>query len=154
MKKTRAILLVIMVILGLVNVPGKSVKAAELLECVDGSYLTEDKSSEGEAVNITRGIYLKSGTSSIAKAGTGKITAGGRTVGQKVVSTIEVTVRVERLVNGKWTTYTSWNTTKKNAALVSSSKTMSVPTGYYYRVYYIHIADSDRSDSFTDGIYI
>ena len=76
------------------------------------------------------------------------------TVGQKTVSKITVNVTVERLLNGKWAYYTSWTETNYNSVYVSSSKTLSVPTGYYYRVYCIHYANSDVSDSYTDGIYI
>lgn len=141
-------------VLCLSNVIG--IQAAEGEECIEGSYLIEEDYSEGTSKSgmQTWGVYLGSGTSSIAKVGTGKIAAGGRTVGQRVVNTISVTVRVERLVNGKWVSYTSWTTTKSNSAIASSSKTLSVPTGYYYRVYCIHKANSDVSDSITDGIYI
>ena len=103
---------------------------------------------------MSRGIYLKSGSSNIVRAGNGKIGAGGNTVGQKTVSKITVNVTVERLLNGKWAYYTSWTETNYNSVYVSSSKTLSVPTGYYYRVYCIHYANSDVSDSYTDGIYI
>ena len=132
----------------------KNVQAADVPECVDGSYLTNDDSSEVTVGSKSRGIYLKSGSSNIVRAGTGKIGAGGNTVGQKVVSKITVDVTVERYVNGKWGYYTSWVQTNYNSAYVSTSKTLSVPTGYYYRVYCVHYANSDVSDSYTDGIYI
>ncbi|MFR3413889.1 MAG: DUF6147 family protein [Coprococcus sp.] len=116
--------------------------------------MTNDDSSEVTVGSMSRGIYLKSGSSNIVRAGTGKIGAGGNTVGQKTVSKITVNVTVERLLNGKWAYYTSWTETNYNSSYVSSSKTLSVPTGYYYRVYCIHYANSDVSDSFTNGIYI
>ena len=103
---------------------------------------------------MSRGVYLKSGSSTITKVGPGKIGAGGNTVGQKVVSKITVDVTVERYVDGKWRYYTSWLETNYNSAYVSTSKTLSVPTGYYYRVGCVHYANSDVSDSFTNGIYI
>jgi hypothetical protein len=132
----------------------KNVQATDIPECVDGSYLTNDDSSEVTVGSKSRGIYLKSGSSNIVRAGTGKIGAGGNTVGQKVVSKITVDVTVERYVNGKWGYYTSWVETNYNSVYVSTSKTLSVPTGYYYRVYCVHYANSDVSDSYTDGIYI
>ena len=133
-----------------------NVNAEDATECVEGSKLLEEEYSEGtsEMEVQARGMYLGSGTSSISKVGTGKIVAGGRTVGQMVVDKISVTVRVERLVHGSWASYTSWSATKNNAALVSTSKTLSVPIGYYYRVYSIHKANSNISDSFTDGIHV
>lgn len=132
----------------------KNVQAADVPEWADGSYLTNDDSSEVTVGSKSRGIYLKSGSSSITRAGTGKIAAGGNTVGQKVVSKITVDVTVERYVDGKWRYYTSWLETNYNSAYVSTSKTLSVPTGYYYRVGCVHYANSDVSDSFTNGIYI
>lgn len=153
MRRIKAFLVMIMVS-SLIFMSTESVKAEEQIECVDGSYLTEDDYSEGEAVNLTRGIYLKSGTSTIAETGTGKIAVGGRTVGQTTVSKISVSVCVEKLVNGSWVTYTTFSETKYNAALVSASKTLNVPIGYYYRVYSVHKANSDVSDSFTNGIHI
>ena len=156
MKKNKIISLIVAMIMVSTLLIGaqQNVQAADGQECVDGSYLTNDDSSEVTVGSMSRGIYLKSGSSNIVRAGTGKIGAGGNTVGQKTVSKITVNVTVERLLNGKWAYYTSWTETNYNSSYVSSSKTLSVPTGYYYRVYCIHYANSDVSDSFTNGIYI
>ena len=42
----------------------------------------------------------------------------------------------------------------EDTLLKNMSKTLTVPTGYYYRVGCVHYANSDVSDSYTDGIYI
>ena len=156
MKKSKilSLIMVMFMVCTLFISTQKNVQAADVPECVDGSYLTNDDSSEVTVGSTSRGIYLKSGSSNIVRAGTGKIGAGGNTVGQKVVSKITVDVTVERYMNGKWGYYTSWVQTNYNSAYVSTSKTLSVPTGYYYRVYCVHYANSDVSDSYTDGIYI
>ena len=156
LRKGKILSLVIAVIMvcGLVVGSQDIVKAADNPICVDGSYLTDDDSSEVTVGSMSRGVYLKSGSSTITKAGTGMIAAGGNTVGQKSVSKITVVVKVQRYVNGYWNSYTSWTTTNYNSSYVSSSKTLSVPTGYYYRVCCTHYANSDVSDSYTDGIYI
>ena len=156
MKKNKILSLIVAMIMVCTLLIGaqQNVQAADGQECVDGSYLTNDDSSEVTVGSMSRGIYLKSGSSNIVRAGTGKIGAGGNTVGQKTVSKITVNLTVERLLNGKWAYYTSWTETNYNSSYVSSSKTLSVPTGYYYRVYCIHYANSDVSDSFTNGIYI
>ena len=156
MKKSKilSLIMVMFMVCTLFISTQKNVQAADVPECVDGSYLTNDDSSEVTVGSQSRGIYLKSGSSNIVRAGTGKIGAGGNTVGQKVVSKITVDVTVERYVNGKWGYYTSWVETNYNSVYVSTSKTLSVPTGYYYRVYCVHYANSDVSDSFTNGIYI
>lgn len=130
-------------------------QAADELICVDGSYLLDDaEESIGEAVSITRGYYFKSGSSTISEIGTGKIGVGGDTTGQRIVNEISVTVSVERLVNGKWYTYHTWSAEKTNAAYVSTSKTLTVPTGYYYRVVCSHYAASDTGYSNTNALYI
>ena len=128
--------------------------AAEEPECVDGSYLVNADSSEVTVGSKTRGIYLKSGSSTLTKEAAGKLTAGGNTVGQVVVSKIIVNVNIQKLVNGSWQYYDSWTATNYNSAYVSSSKTKYVPTGYYYRVCCNHSANSDVSGSFTNGLYI
>lgn len=151
MKKCISIMLCFMLCLGL----GSRALASDNEECIDGSYLTSEDSSEVTVGAMTRGIYLKSGTSIINKQSTGKIGAGGSTVGQKVVDKIIVVVQVERLINGRWCAYdSSWTATKYNSAYVSTSKVKSVPTGYYYRVRCTHYANSDVSTSCTNGIYI
>ena len=138
MKKSKilSLIMVMFMVCTLFISTQKNVQAADVPECVDGSYLTNDDSSE------------------VTVGSTGKIGAGGNTVGQKVVSKITVDVTVERYVNGKWGYYTSWIETNYNSVYVSTSKTLSVPTGYYYRVCCVHYANSDVSDSFTNGIYI
>ena len=156
MKKGKILSLVMAVIMicGLAMGTQNIAKAADEPICVDGSYLTNDDSSEVTVGSMSRGVYLKSGSSTITKAGTGKIAAGGNTVGQKTVSKITVIVAVQQYKNGSWYHYTSWSATNYNSSYVSSSKTLNVPTGHYYRVYCSHYADSDVSGSYTDGIYI
>ncbi len=154
MKKALSILLTLCMFCGLLMGISNRALAAEETECVDGSYLTDEDSSEVTVGPMTRGVYLKSGSSSIVKQGTGKIAAGGNTIGQTVVSKISIGVRVERLVGGSWQVYTSWTATRYNAASVSTSKVLTVPAGYYYRTCCTHNANSDSSGSFTNGIYI
>ncbi len=152
MKKLVSVVMAMIMVLSL----GMSVNAQESDKpiCIDGSYLLDADSSEVTVDSMTRGVYLKSGSSSLVKHGTGLIGAGGDTTGQKIVDDIEVLVRVQRLVDGKWRYYTSWSASKSNAAYVNSSRMLSVPTGYYYRVSCTHYANSDVAHSYTDGLYI
>ena len=124
---------------------------------VSGQMVSAAEESAEQIGYITvqpRGVYLQSGYSQISKVGAGKIAAGGTTTAQKVVSEVSINVNVERKVNGSWEHYTSWTSTKKNAAAVTSSKTLTVPKGYYYRVKCVHYANSDVSSSATGGLYI
>ena len=99
MKKSKIlslILTMVMVCTLFISTQGVA-KASDVPKCIDGSYLTNDDSSEVTVGSMSRGIYLKSGSSTITKVGPGKIGAGGNTVGQKTVSKITVSVTVERL---------------------------------------------------------
>lgn len=153
-KKCITLFLAIILILGTICYKSIPAKAQGIKEEVDGSYLLESDYSEVQKDFLVRGAYLKSGSSTIRKAGTGKIGAGGTTIAQSIVSSVGVNVRVERLVNGSWEVYTTWSTTRYNAASATTSKTLSVPTGYYYRTHCFHVANSDASSSVSGGIWI
>ena len=135
-------------------IPMETVQAKEATS-VDGSLLLDEvEESAGQMLPESRGQYLQTGSCKIIKAGTGKITVGGTTIAQKQVSSIKVTIMLERLVNGNWVSYDSWSASKSNAYSVTVSKTLSVPRGYYYRVLSIHNANSDRSRSNTNALYV
>lgn len=136
-------------------IPAEQARAAEEIITVDGSVLLEDaEASIGEMDVQTKGQYLQSGSSRIVKSGTGKITVGATTIAQKQVSNIRVSLRVERLVNGNWFSYSSWSAAKTNAYSVTTAKTLTVPRGYYYRVVSIHKANSDIGNSNTGALYV
>lgn len=135
--------------------PVEQARAAEEIITIDDTVLLEDMEESIGAMNLqTKGQYLQSGSSKIVKAGKGKITVGGTTIAQKVVSKIKVTIVVERLINGSWVSYTSWVASKENDFSISTSKTLTVPRGYYYRVVATHNANSDRGHSNTSGLYV
>lgn len=142
-------------IVSLSAVPVNPVKAAEPEDVViENSALSYEKESVGEIMLQTRGAYLQSGSSSIGEIGKGKIKVSGTTIAQKTVSEIKLSVIVERLVDGSWLRYHSWSVSDKNAYALTSSKTLTVPRGYYYRVRCVHSANSDISNSNTGGIYV
>ena len=144
------------VIAFLLSISGVNVQASEELTMIDGSYLTHEEESVGEAVLIMRGEDLQTGTSKVSKASSTAINAGGTTTAYHVVDDIGIVVVVERLKKGTstWSYYRTWDAEKTNASSVSSSKKLTVPSGYYYRVRCTHWANSDASSSFTNGIYI
>ncbi|GLG03567.1 DUF6147 family protein [Sellimonas catena] len=140
LSKAAAMMTAVLLVFG---VSGQMVSAAE-----------ESAEQIGYIMVQPRGVYLQSGYSKITKPGDGKITAGGSTTAQKVVSEVSIDVFVERKVNGSWKHYTSWTSTKNNAIAITSYKTLTVPKGYYYRVRSVHYANSDVSSSATGGLYI
>lgn len=114
----------------------------------------EVKEKVGYTTIQTRGVYLQSGSSKISWYGDGKITVGGITRAQKLVDTISINVNVERYKDGAWRQYTSWTVTEHNKISLNTSKTISVPKGYYYRVKSVHYANTDVSSSATGGLYV
>lgn len=130
---------------------GNQVNAAEK---IDGSYLLENEDeSIGATTQITRGKFLQSGNSRLAKAGDGLVAAGGATMAQMDVEDISIAVELQILKGGKWTTVETWSESKKNTSLVTSSKILEVEPGYY-RVKCLHSANSEASSSFTNGLSI
>ena len=99
------------------------------------------------------GVYLSSGTSVINDAGGGKIGAGG-TTNARVKCQVSVNVIVERKVNGSWVRHTSWSATNYNALVATTGKTLSVASGYYYRVLCVHNAATDTSSSYTGALWM
>lgn len=140
----------------MLSISGVNVRAQGAMSMVDGSYLTHEDEATGNAILIMRGEDLQSGTSKINKPAAGVINAGGTTTADHVVREIGVAVVVERLKSGSssWYYYKSWELVKNNDSSVMSSKRLTVPGGYYYRVRCTHWANSDASSSSTNGIYI
>ena len=144
----------------LVMLTGKSVEASEG-EKIDGSYLTEGDSSAGKAVLKMRGVYLMEGDCSISKAGRGRAYVYASTTANMTVDYVGVIVRVEQYdeANESWVQVDAWTADEANTYYVSTSKTVTVERGYYYRVHAEHIAgpvdgEKDTGDSITDGIKI
>lgn len=116
------------------------------------SLLTED-ALIGHMQSQTWGVYLSSGTSVINDAGGGKIGAGGTTVASTYCK-VTVNAIVERKVNGSWVRVTSWSVSNSNALIACASKTISVASGYYYRVRCTHYAATDASSSYTGALWM
>ena len=152
----RRCLSLICIIAFMLSISGVNVRAQGTMPMIDGSYLTYEDEATGSAILTMRGVDLQAGTSKVSKAATRVINAGGTTTAHHNVSEIGVAVVVERLKSGSstWYYYKSWELVKNNASSVMSSKRLTVPGGYYYRVRCTHWANSDASSSFTNGIYI
>ena len=117
---------------------------------IDGSELTHDEESIGYDTKITRGEDLMTGYSKCTKLAKGKIYVGGTTIARHVVDSIQIAVLVERAKEED----TEWQKENLNMNRVTSNRTLYVEGDYYYRVRCTHVANSDMSSSFTDGIYI
>ena len=148
-------LLTVMLIGGLSMTSMQEIKAAEIKE-IDGSKLTHDEESIGYDTKITRGADLLTGYSKCTKLAKGKIYAGGTTIATQEVKSVQIAVMVERAKkeDTEWSYYDGWQKENTDTNRVSSNRTLYVDGDYYYRVRCTHVANSDMSSSFTDGIYI
>lgn len=138
--------------MGVVAGDGK-VYAEESMQDVELSEIWTEDALVGYATSQTWGVYLAEGVSIINDAGGNKIGCGGITNAARQCK-VTVAVIVEKKVNGSWTRLTSWNAVKENAYSVMTSKTLSVGSGYYYRVRCTHYAGTDSSSSYTSALWM
>lgn len=115
--------------------------------------MTED-ALIGYSNNQTWGVYYSDGYSIINKISSSKAGVGGVT-NANVKCTVSVQAILERKnSSGNWARVTSWVQTNQNAYSAIISKSVTVASGYYYRVRCYHDAGTDSSSSFTDGVWI
>ena len=154
--KKRIICLMVAIMLcvvGLVNTKCE-VNAEVLSEDIELSTIMTEDALIGYATNQTWGVYYSDGYSIINKISSTKVGAGGAT-NAKVKCTVQVGAILERKnSSGSWVRVTSWSQINENAYSAVISKSVTVASGYYYRVRCYHYAGSDSSSSFTDALWI
>lgn len=152
-KKILAVLTALTICLSGVWSTGLETRAEDIGEDIDFSYLQTDSALIGYIESQTWGVYLASGYSIINKISTTKIGAGGVT-NAAVKCKVAVCPIVEKKVNGSWVYVTSWTVTESSDYSAMASKSITVGTGYYYRVRCTHYAASDVSSSWTDALWM
>ena len=152
-RKVMALLLTMVMCLTTMFCLGYEVKAEDVGEDIEISELLTEEALIGYAQPTTRGVYLMEGNSIINKISSTKIGAGGTTTAA-VKCKVTVCPFVERQVNGSWVHVTSWTVTNASAYSAMASKSITVSTGYYYRVRCLHYAASDGSSSWTGALWM
>ena len=152
-KKVISFLLAMMIGVSGMFCQGLDTKAEDDGEEMDFSYLMTEDALIGYAQAQTWGVYLASGRSIINKISSTTIGAGGSTEATRKCK-VAVCPIVERLSNGSWVRVTSWSVTVENGYSAMASRSITVGTGYYYRVRCWHYAASDASSSWTDGLWM
>jgi len=153
-KRVFSILLAIMLcVVGIINT-NVEVKAEIPSEDVELSVIETEDALIGHAQNQTWGVYYSDGYSIINKMSPTKVGAGGVT-NANVRCTVKVNAILEKKnSSGTWVRVTSWLQTNENAYSAVISKSVTVTTGYYYRVRSYHYAGSDTSSSCTNALYM
>lgn len=153
-RRVLTILLTVMICITGVVSWNINVKAETKTEDIDMSELMTEDALIGYAENQTWGVYFSDGYSIINKISSTKIGAGGAT-NAAVKCTVKVTAIVERKnSSGTWARVTSWSQTREDAYTVMASKSLTVASGYYYRVRCYHYASTDSATSYTDALWI
>lgn len=126
-------------------------QAEEMGEDNNMSYLLTEDALIGYADMQTRGVYLASGHSIINKISSTKIGAGGIT-NAAVYCKVSILSIVERQTTTGWARVTSWSSTVDYGTTAAVNKSLTVGTGYNYRVRSTHYAASDTSSSWTGAL--
>ena len=146
-------LAMIMCVIGMMSFD-VTVNAETVSEDIDISEIMTEDALVGYAQEQTRGVYFSDGYSIINKISSTKIGAGGVT-NAAIRCEVRVTAILERKnSSGTWVRVTSWTQTNDNAFSAMISKSVTVSSGYYYRVRSIHYAGSDTSSSCTDALWM
>lgn len=154
--KRRSLIMFLAVILCITGIMSWNINVRAEVETEDitmSELMTED-ALIGYAENQTRGVYFSDGASIINKISSTKIGAGGVT-NANVKCKVSVTAIVERKnSSGTWVRVTSWTQTNQNAYSAMASKSLTVASGYYYRVRCYHYASTDTASSSTDALWV
>lgn len=157
-KKVLSVLCAAMLLGTITSVTVPQVQASdEQTKKVDGSYLTMQESASGTSQNEdAKGQYIMLGECSITKAGRNRIYVYSGTTVNFVSTIIYVDQYNEK--DDAWDQIDAWSKDAENDYFVSTSKYISVDSGYYYRVRAEHFAGMEypyeEDYSFTDGIMI
>ena len=154
--KKRIITVLLALVLSITGVMGMNlnVRAESEGEDIDMSCIMTNEALIGYAQSQTWGVYYSDGYSIINKISSTKVGAGGAT-NAAVRCTVRITSILERKTSsGSWARVTSWSQTNQNALCAMISKSVTVASGYYYRVRSNHYASTDSSSSCTDALWV
>lgn len=136
---------------------------------VDGSLLTHDDSAEvtelfewkfddPESEVAPLGTYYAKGHAGISKVSSKSAYITARTDCYEKCDKVEAEVNLQRLENNTWYYVTSRSKTGKNTGSVKVSDTVSVKSGYYYRVVSFHSATkngkTETGSATSESLYI
>lgn len=148
-----SMLAIIMCVTGILSFDLKA-SAETISQDIDISYLMTEDALIGYSQNQTWGVYYSDGYSIINKISSTKIGAGGVT-NAAIRCEVRVTAILERKTSsGNWARVTSWTQTNENAFSAMISKSVTVASGYYYRVRCSHYAGSDSGTSCTNALWM
>lgn len=143
MKKTLVCLLVFVLMFtnlsSILAEPVSAPPASQISADLDFAEVEWTLSSDRETEN--RGaptiVFLKA---SIRKSSSTSVTVSATTESDIISQQIGGRMVIQRWINNNWTTYKSYPFWSFNTTQATSTKTVTVPSGYYYRLIVYHIA--------------
>ena len=148
-----------------------SIHAAEPTDGLvgEGSLLTHEDSAEttelfewrfenSESEVAPLGTYYAKGHAGISKVSSKSVYITATTDCYEKCNTVEAEVNLQRLENNTWYYVTSRDKVRNNVGSVKVSDTVSVKSGYYYRVISFHSATkngkTETGSAVSESIYI
>lgn len=110
---------------------------------------SESQPDTQDQVSATSGLISNCGTT-IANLGGGNVSIYGYTQTYTTVSSIKVTVYLQKWTGSTWVDLVGTSNSASYASYISASKTFAVSPGYYYRTKAIHTATSGYTETITD----
>ena len=137
-------------------------------QVVDGTLLTSEESVSDEQPLVpenpfdegiaTYGNYLSNGVVYLSDEGSGTIYMSGETYCYETSDVVKVSLYLDKLVNGTWTTVKTSNYSEYNAYYAHRGFYLAVAKGYYYRLRGVHSATKgstvESTSTCTKSIYI
>ena len=114
--------------------PASQISANPNFAIVEKTYAITDVSGTRGKPSI---VYTRAG---ISKSSSTSVAITATTESNIVSEKIGGQMNVQRWINNSWSTYKTTSFWSYNTSRATTSKTVSVPTGYYYRLVVLHVA--------------
>lgn len=112
---------------------------------IDIKYFPSNNNMLNPAQTGEDGLQLTSISSSIRREGSSTVLVSVSTIANQVCVDIGGSVTVQRWINNTWTYYCGFSFWEHGVSSASTSRSISVASGYYYRVTVAHMAGTVHS---------
>lgn len=132
--------------------PVNQISANPNFAIVERTYAITDVSGTRGKPSI---VYTRAG---ISKSSSTSVAITATTESNIVSEKIGAQMSVQRWINNSWSTYKTTSAWSYNTTRATASKTISVQTGYYYRLVVMHIATNvdgtSSKTSITSSVFV
>lgn len=130
----------------------------DIEQIVHTSTWSDETQAEDIVTNVMKGTDFYQGGAKISVLSKNSINVYGHTFAYHDCDSIDLYLYVEKYVGNSWQSYKSFKYTDENVSTLSKSVTMTVPSGYSYRLRGYHRTYNDgrqeSSSTKTDGVYV